>query len=54
LDYIVSCVTKKERVQILTTHVLSSVDPGVQAFQIDLTLTDPLTSPKLELPAFSL
>jgi hypothetical protein len=47
-------VTKKERVQILTTLILSPVDPGVLIFQIDLTPTDSLTSPKLELPAFFL
>jgi len=31
----------------LTTHVLSSVDPGVHVLQIDLTPTDTSTSPKL-------
>ncbi len=39
-------VTKKRRSRNLTTHVLSSVDPGVHVLQIDLTPTDTSTSPK--------
>ncbi len=45
--FIGDCVTKKRGSGNLTTHVLSSVDPGVHALQIDLTLTDTSTSPKL-------
>jgi hypothetical protein len=43
-----SClVTKKRGSRNLTTHVLSSLDPGVHALQIGLTHTDTSTSPKL-------
>jgi hypothetical protein len=40
-------VTKKRGSRNLTTHVLSSVDPGVHVLQIGLTPTDTSTSPKL-------
>jgi len=41
------CNQKRRGSGNLTTHVLSSVDPGVHVLQIDLTPTDTSTSPKL-------
>jgi hypothetical protein len=39
--------TKKKGSRNLTTHVLSSLDPGVHALQIGLSHTDTSKSPKL-------